>query len=196
MKSSTNSSLFIPCGWYSAGKSRIRSTTFTTRTRRSGASRRSHHAAATVSSIGMSPAAAEDDIGLAALVAAGPWQDRCAATAMLDGVVHVEVLQLGLLVDHDEVDVVPAAQAVVGHGKQAVRVRGHVDAGHRAPLGQHHVDQAGALVAKTVVVVAPARRGEQDIERRHGWPPGQSHASWSHFVCWTVMEAETMANAS
>ena len=45
------------------GKSAIRSTTFTTRTLSSGAFRRSHHAAAIVSSVGTSPAQASTTSG-------------------------------------------------------------------------------------------------------------------------------------
>jgi hypothetical protein len=43
---------------------------------------------------------------------------------VLDGGVHVQVLQVHLLVADDDIDVVVAAQAVVGGGEQAVDVRG------------------------------------------------------------------------
>ncbi len=78
--------------------------------------------------------------------------------------VYIEPLQLGLLVDHDQVHVVAAPEAVVCDGEQAVGVWRQVDASHGAPFREHHVDQAGALVTEAVVVVAPASRGQQDVE--------------------------------
>ena len=43
-----------------------------------------------------------------------------------------------------------------------------------ALLRHHHVDEAGALVGEPVVVVAPARRGQQDVHRRDRPPPRQA----------------------
>ena len=64
-------------------------------------------------------AAGHDHIGLAALVVAGPFPDADAGRAMLDGLIHVQPLRGGLLAGHDHVDVVPAAQAMVGHATAA-----------------------------------------------------------------------------
>ena len=58
MNSSSKRASSIPCGCSFGENSFIRSTTFTTRTRRSGAFARSHAAAATVSSVATSPAQA------------------------------------------------------------------------------------------------------------------------------------------
>ena len=44
---------------------------------------------------------------------------------------------------------------------------------HLGTLGDHVLDQTRALVGEAVVVVAPAGRGEQDVEARHLGPPGQ-----------------------
>ena len=90
------------------------------------------------------------------------------ANAAEAGGSHVEVLEVWLLVDHDKVYLVAAAQAMVCHREQAVGVRRHVGAGDGAPLGQHHIDQTWALAAEAIVVVAPAGRGEQYVERRRG----------------------------
>ena len=64
-------------------------------------------------------AAGHHHVGLAALVVAGPLPDADAGGAVLDGRVHVEPLQRGLLAGDDHVDVVAAAQAVVGHARAA-----------------------------------------------------------------------------
>ncbi len=78
-----------------------------------------------------------------------------------------------LLVDHDQIDVVAAAQAMVGDRQQAVRVGRQVDSRHDAALGQQSVDEAGALMAEAVVIVAPAGRSEQVVQRRNRTPPRQ-----------------------
>ena len=63
-------------------------------------------------------------IGLAATVVAGPLPDPKAGGAVLDRLVHRQPLRGRLLAGNDDVDVVPAAQAVVGNRKQAVGVGG------------------------------------------------------------------------
>ena len=62
-------------------------------------------------------AAGHHDIRLAALVVAGPFPDADAGGAMLDGRVHVQPLRRGLLAGDDHVDVIAAAQAMVGDGQ-------------------------------------------------------------------------------
>ena len=73
--------------------------------------------------------AGHDDVGLGAVVGGGPVPDADAFGAVLDGGVHVEVLEVRLLVGDDDVDVVDGAEAVVGDGEEAVGVGREVDAG-------------------------------------------------------------------
>ena len=47
---------------------------------------------------------------------------------MLDGGIHPEPLRGGLLAGDDDVDIIAAAQAVVGHRQQCVGVRWQIDA--------------------------------------------------------------------
>ena len=75
-------------------------------------------------------AAGHHHVGLAAAVVAGPFPDADAGGAVLDRRVHVEPLVLGLLAGDDHVDVVAAAEAVVGHAQQRVGVGRQVDANH------------------------------------------------------------------
>ena len=102
-----------------------------------------------------------------------PLPDPRAGRAVAVRLLEREVLQVRLLVDDDQVDVVLAAQAVV-HDRQrrvGVRRQPHPDDPRRER--QHRVDQPRALVREAVVVVAPARRGEQHVQRRHRRPPRQ-----------------------
>ena len=118
--------------------------------------------------------AGEDDVGgLAGRGRAGPLPDAGALGAVPVGLLEGEVLQVLLLVDDDEVDVVGAAQAVVGDRQGGVGVRRQPDPHDVGGERDEAVDETRALVREAVVVVAPARRGEQHVERGHRRPPRQ-----------------------
>ena len=114
--------------------------------------------------------AAEHHVGFVATVRC-PVPDTGAAGAVRARLVHREPLQLRLLVDDDQVHVVAAAQAVIGDGEQAVRVRGQVHARHLSLFRDQRVDEPRPLVGEAVVVVAPARRGEQHVQGSDGSAP-------------------------
>ena len=99
--------------------------------------------------------ACEHDIGLAAHVGARPIPDAESARAVRDRLLHREVVERRLLARDDHVDVVAAAQAVVGHRQQAVRVRRQVHANHLGLLIDHVVDEPWVLVREAVVVLPP-----------------------------------------
>ena len=84
---------------------------------------------------------------------------------MLDRRVHVQVLQVLLLVADDDVDVVGALQAVVGDRQQAVDVGRQIDAGDLGALVDHHVEEAGVLMGEAVVILAPDGGGDEQVER-------------------------------
>ena len=111
-------------------------------------------------------------VRLAACVVARPVPDADARGAVLDGRIHVEPLQRGLLAGDDDVDVVAAAQAMVGDREQRVGVGRQIDADDVRLLVDHMIDEAGVLVAEAVVVLPPDVRGEQVVERGDGPPPG------------------------
>ena len=132
---------------------------------------RSKSTAASVSSVGTSPAARHHDIGLAALVVAGPFPDADAGGAMGDGCVHIQPLRRGLFAGHDDVDIVAAAQAMIGDGQQRIGIRRQIDA-HDVRFFVHDViDETGVLMAEAVVILPPDMGGQQIIERRDGPPP-------------------------
>ena len=91
---------------------------------------------------------------------------------MLDRLVHRQPLRRRLLAGDDDVDVVAAAQAVVGHRQQAVGVGRQVDADDLGLLVDDVVDEAGVLMAEAVVVLPPDVRAEEVVERGDRPPPG------------------------
>ena len=97
-----------------------------------------------------------------------------AARAVGAGLVHGQPVEAGLLAGHDDVDVVAAAQGVVGHGQQGVGVRRQVDPYDLGALVEDVVDEAGVLVGEAVVVLPPDMRGQQVVEGGDGGAPGQS----------------------
>jgi hypothetical protein len=118
----------------------------------------------------------EHDVGLAARVGAGLVPDADPLAAVHDGLVHRHVLQVLLLVADDDVDQVAAAQAVVGHAEQRVHVGRQVDAADLGALVHDEVEEARVLVREAVVVLAPDRRGDEQVERRDRRPPRQRAA--------------------
>ena len=178
VKSASYSASLMPCGCSEAGCSRIRSTTFTTRTRRSGALHpedvrgREHLDGRHVTRAG------EHHVRLALLlwpaaVVACPGPDPGAAGTVQHGLVDVQPLRRRVLSCDDDVDVGAAPQAVVGDREQAVRVRRQVDPDHLGLLVDHVVDEARVLVAEAVVVLAPDVGGDQVIQRGDRTSPRQ-----------------------
>ena len=74
---------------------------------------------------------------------------------MLDRLVHRQPLRSRLLAGDDDVDVVAAAQAVIGHRQQRVGVRRQIDADDLRFLVHDVIDEAGVLVAESVVILPP-----------------------------------------
>ena len=62
--------------------------------------------------------ASHHDVGFAAAVIAGPFPDADPGVAMLDCGIDVEPLGLRLLAGDDDIDAVPAPQAMIGDPEQ------------------------------------------------------------------------------
>ena len=116
-------------------------------------------------------AAGHHDVGLAAAVVAGPFPDAKPGFAMLDRLVHRQPLRRRLLAGDDDVDVVAAAQAVIGDGQQAVGVGRQIDADDLGLLIDDVVDEPRVLVAEAVVVLAPDMARQQIVQRGDRPPP-------------------------
>src|SRR5690606_33803862 len=110
-------------------------------------------------------AAGHDHVGRGALIGAGPRPDAKSRGAMLDGGINVEPLGLGLLAGDDDIDVVPASEAVVHDGKQTVGVGGKIDANDLGLLVDDVIYESGILMAESVVVLTPDMRGQKIVER-------------------------------
>src|SRR4030095_4112455 len=54
---------------------------------------------------------------------------------------------------------------MIRHRKEGIDVRGKVDARDCGALVDHYVQKTGILVRKSIVVLPPDRRGDQNIER-------------------------------
>ena len=116
-------------------------------------------------------AACHDHVGDRARVVRGEVPDADSPGAVHHGVVGGQPVVLGLFAGHDHVDVVAAAEAVIGHGQQAIGVRGEIDTDHRRLLVDDQVDETRVLMGEPVVVLTPHVARQQVGERRHGSPP-------------------------
>ncbi len=96
---------------------------------------------------------------------------------MRDRRVHVQIRQRRLLARHDHVDVVAAAQAVIGHRQQRVGVRRQVHPHHLGPLVGDVVDETGILMRGAVVVLTPNMGRQKVIQRCDRPPPRQLAAA-------------------
>src|SRR5262249_23605619 len=101
--------------------------------------------------------------------------------AMRDGRIHLQPVWRRLLSGDDEVDVVAAAQAMIGDGEKAIRVRRKIDADDLGFLVGHVIDKAGILMRKAVVILSPHMRREQVVERSDRFPPGNAASRFQPF---------------
>ena len=65
-------------------------------------------------------------------------------------------------------------------------------------LVAHHIKKSWILMGETVVVLAPDKRRDQEIERRDGKLAIRVRVFdfSSHFACWLYIESITWAKAS
>ena len=117
-------------------------------------------------------AASHHDIGLAAVVVAGPLPNTQSGFAVLDRLVHRQPLRSRLLARHDDVDVVSATQTMVGDREQAVGVGRQIDADDLGFLVDDVVDEPRVLVAEAVVILAPDMARQEVIQRANRPSPG------------------------
>ena len=90
----------------------------------------------------MSPAAASTTSGSPSWSLLAQRQADAPAVKYLTAASNVEPLELRLLVDDDQIDVIPATKAVIGHRQQTVRVRRQIYAAHRSLHSQDRIDEA------------------------------------------------------
>ena len=115
---------------------------------------------------------------------------------MLDRGIHIQILKRGLLPGDNHVDVIAAAQAMIGDREQAVRIGRKIDAHDAGFLVDHDVDEARILMAEAVVILPPDVRREQVVQGRDGPAPRHRAATFSHLACWLNIESTMWMNAS
>src|SRR5215468_4389438 len=145
-----------PCGCSLRGCSLKRSTTLMKRILMSGNSCRNSAVAAKASCVGISPAEAITRSGSPAWsLLAVP--DADAFRAVRDGFIHIQILQVQLFVRNNHVDVVLAAEAVIGHRQQAISVRGKINTRYRGAFVENYVQKPWVLMREAVVLLPPDR---------------------------------------
>ena len=92
-------------------------------------------------------AAGHHHVRLGALVVAGPLPDADAFRAMHHGGVHGQPLRKGVFAGDDDVDVMPAAQAMIKDREQAVGIRRQINAHDVGLLVDDVIDESRGLGA-------------------------------------------------
>lgn len=104
------------------------------------------------------------DVGFAVLVVGSPVPDSKALCAVGDCLLHVEVLEVFLLVGDDDVDIVRAAETVIHYGEQTIAVWREVNADYFRTFVCNNVEEAGVLMREAVMVLSPNCGCEEDVE--------------------------------
>ena len=117
------------------------------------------------------PGTSHDHVRLSALIIAGPFPNANSLRAMFDRRIHVEVLKGHLFTRNGHVDVVSAAQTVIGDRQQRVCVWRQIDSDDFGLFVYHVIDEARILMAEAVVVLPPDVGSEQIVERSDRSPP-------------------------
>ena len=86
-----------------------------------------------------------------------------------------------LFTRHNDIHIVAASQAVIADRKQAVCIGRQIDADNIRLLVHDVIDEAGVLMAESVVVLTPDVRGKQIIQRRDRTPPGDVSRNFQPF---------------
>ena len=110
-------------------------------------------------------------VRLLAIVRASPVPDPHTLRAVHHRRIHIQVHQVLLLVCHNHIHIILAAQAVVRHTQQAVRIRRQIDPRHLRALVAHHIQKSWVLVRKPVMILPPHHRRDQQVHRRNRRPP-------------------------
>ena len=97
-----------------------------------------------------------------------------------------------MLAGHDDVHIVPALDAVVEAGEQAVGIGRQIHPHHVRLLVGHMVQKAGVLMGKAIVILLPNVGGQNIVQRGNIVPPGQLVA---HFQPLGVLGEHGVHNA-
>ena len=111
-------------------------------------------------------------VGLLALVVvAGPAPQANALGHVPPGLLQVQILQMALLIRHDDVAHICFRQGHLRHRQQAVGIGRQIHPHHRPALIAGQIDEAGILMGEAVVILAPYGGGDQAIPGTDRRPP-------------------------
>jgi hypothetical protein len=96
--------------------------------------------------------------GFRALIVAGPIPNADAERAMLDRRVHIQPLRRRLFARDDDVDVIAAAQTMIRHRQQRVRIRRQIHANDFGFFVHDVINKTRVLMTEAVVILSPDMR--------------------------------------
>ena len=105
------------------------------------------------------------------LIVAGRAPDTDASRAVRDRFIHGQVLKVRLLIADDDVDVVLAAQTMVGDRQQRINIWWQIYPRHLGSLVYDNVEKARVLMREAIVVLPPDSGCNQQVKRGHVLPP-------------------------
>ncbi len=112
-------------------------------------------------------------VRLTVLIVAGPLPDTNTFHAMHHRGFHRQPLRKCVFACNHNIDVVPAAQAMVENRQQTIGVRRQIAAHDIGLLVDNVVEETGVLVREAVVILLPDMRGQQIVQGRNLASPGQ-----------------------
>ena len=106
------------------------------------------------------PATAHDHVRLPALVITRPLPDADALRAMHRRGIHGEPLRKGVFAGYHDIDVIPAAQAVIEDRQQTIGIGRQIHADDIGLFVDDVIEKTGVLMCEAVVILLPHVRGE------------------------------------
>ena len=85
---------------------------------------------------------------------------------MFYGGIHVQPLEFRLFAADNHIDVIAAAQAMIGYRQQSVGIRREINTDHLRLLVDNVVNETRILMAESIVILPPDQRTKQVIQVR------------------------------
>src|SRR6187402_1078115 len=99
-------------------------------------------------------------------IIASPIPNADAGCTVTEGCIHREPLRGWMLACNYNIDVMPAAQAMIDDGQQAVCIGWQIHPHYLRFLVHHMVDEARILMRESIVVLAPDMRCKKVVQGR------------------------------
>src|SRR4029453_17065313 len=105
------------------------------------------------------------------LIVARGAPDTDTSGAMRNRFLHRQVLEVRLLIADDYIDVVLAAETMVGDAQQRIGVGRQIDPRNLSSFVYDNVEKAGVLMREAIVILPPYSGCNQQVKRGHVLPP-------------------------